>query len=147
MRVVQCALFAVLLVGTTAQATESLGTEEEGLQLAEQIIQIIDRDGIDAAVSALASPDLPFSSTRQGVNLFNGSTVVGDNREPEMVYQDYAEISDLTGALAWPKIAEGAANKGEVVLKWYHYETQGVYDFTCITRSAKDPSYSVMICR
>lgn len=137
---------ATLQPGLTIAGTE-FGTKQEAMDLADRIITILDADGLSAGIKALFDPDQPFLSSRMGVNLFAGSVVVGDNREPEMVAADYAETPDLTGTMVWPLI-DVAADRGEdVVLKWYHYDSQEIYDYHCFSRHAQNTSYTVMVCR
>ena len=147
MKMMNLTAVVVLLTSALAQADSSLGTKEETDLLAAEIVRIIDEKGMDRAVQALVDPAMPFASTRQGVNLFDGSIIVGDNREPEMVRADYADLTDLNGALMWKLISEAAPENAEVVIKWYHYDTQEVYDYSCLARNAADPRFTVMVCR
>jgi hypothetical protein len=150
MRIFKCliAILALVLIGNLpSQAGKSLGTREEGEELARLMIEKIEDMGIRDATAAMFDPSLPFSSTRQGINVFTGSVLVGDNREPEMVEQDYRDITDLTGALIWTEMTAGLAENREITLKWYHYDTQEVYDFSCVLRATSDSEHTVMVCR
>ena len=69
-----------------------------------------------------------------GVNLFTGSTVIADNREPETISADYSEAAALTGALVWPLIASATEVEGDANLKC-HSKGCGLFDVT------------VMVCR
>ncbi|MEO1468211.1 MAG: hypothetical protein AAFV86_04085 [Pseudomonadota bacterium] len=141
------ATMALLATSAGAEADADFGTPEEARIMAEKIIAIIDENGIEAGVKSLFDPDLPFGSSPMGINLFEGSVVVGDNREPEMVASEFAETPDLTGVAAWPRIDAAAGEGRDVVLKWYHYDTQEVYDFHCYSLRAASPEYTVMVCR
>lgn len=123
------------------------GTREEAKQLAEAMIAIVDDGGIDVAIQAMHDPRQPFVSTRMGVNLFEGSTVVADNREPETIAADYSEIADLTGRLIWPQVAAAARIEDDARLKWYHYDTQEEYDYKCFAKRSEVADITVMICR
>lgn len=147
MRIVLSAVAAAMLAATGVQASDDFGTREEAKQLAETLIGIVNERGIEAAMEAVYDPDLPFLHSRMGVNLFQGSFVVADNREPEMVAADYTETADLTGALVWPRISAAAARGEDVVLKWYHYDTQAQYDYHCYALQARRDDGAVMICR
>ncbi|ARE41373.1 hypothetical protein RGUI_3232 [Rhodovulum sp. P5] len=135
------------IAAVPAAAAPVLGTKEEGRALAKALVEIIDRDGIEAATQAVYDPDLPFVHSRQGVNLFTGSTVIADNREPEMVAADYSQTPDLTGELVWPRVWAAADIEDDAVLKWYHYDTQEVYDFHCFSMHANRDQGLVMVCR
>ena len=134
-------------LGTPALAGTDFGTKEEARALARALVAIIDADGISAAVTAMHDPAHPFAASRLGVNLFQGSVVIADNREPEMVAADYAETADLTGALVWPLIYAAAQVEDDAVLKWYHYDTQEDYDFHCYSMMAHRDDGVVMVCR
>lgn len=142
---VACAAAAAAAV--PAQADEDFGTKEEARRLAAALIEIVDADGVAAAAHAVLDPDGPFRTSPMGVNLFRGSTVVADNREPETVAADYAETTDLSGALAWPLIAAAAEKEDDALLKWYHYDTQEAYDYHCFSMRADRDDATVMICR
>ncbi len=146
----QRSFFTAALLGIlpTAGFTDGdFGTREEAKQLAELMISIVDRDGIEAAVTAMHQPDQPFVSSRMGINLFSGSTVIADNREPETIAADYSETADLTGALVWPIVAAAAAVEGDAALKWYHYDTQEEYDYMCYSKASAVGDATVMVCR
>ena len=147
MKRIATAVAASLLANGIAVAGTDFGTREEAEKLADAMIEILDTEGPSKAVSALFDPELPFASTRLGVNLFEGSVIIGDNREPEMVAADYSETEDLTGVTVWDWIDAAADRGDDVVLKWYHYDTQAVYDFHCYSKHSKDQKYTVMVCR
>ena len=141
------ATLCALLIATTAQAGNDFGSREEAKRLADALVEIINTDGIESAVKAVHDVHHPFAATPMGVNLFQNSVVIADNREPEMVAADYAKTADLTGALVWPMIAKAADAEDDAVLKWYHYDTQEVYDFHCYSKRAARDDGLVMICR
>ena len=91
-------LFVAGLMASPTFAAEDFGTEEEARALAGALVDIIDREGVAAAALAVVDPEQPFRASRMGVNLFHGSTVIADNREPETVAADYSQTADLTGA-------------------------------------------------
>ncbi len=143
-------IFAAVLLGIVPVAGFSdgdFGTREEAKQLAELMISIVDSDGIEAAVAAMHQPDLPFVSSRMGINLFSGKTVISDNREPETIAADYSETVDLTGAPVWPIIAAAAEVEDDAALKWYHYDTQEEYDYRCYSKGSAAGDATVMVCR
>lgn len=140
-------LVLALSLGAPALSGQALGTAEEAERLADALLGIADEGGLGAAVEAVYDPDLPFVASRLGVNLFEGSTVIADNREPEMVAAPYDETADLTGELVWPRIDAAAAKGEDVVLRWYHYDTQEPYDFRCFSKRGEDATITVMICR
>ena len=122
-------------------AADDFGTREEARALAERLVAIIDAE-------AIYDPAQPFLASRMGVNLFRGSMVIADNREPETVAADYAAISDLTGEAAWPRISAAASLGGaDAILKWYHYDTQEIYDYRCFAMKADRDDGHVMVCR
>lgn len=142
-------LAATLLIlgGTTSHAGTEFGTAEDARALATALVSIVERDGIEPAVGVMHDPEFPFRESRLGVNLFRDATVIADNREPEMVAADYEHLRDLTGELIWPLISEAADGPQDVVLKWYHYDTQEAYDYHCFSlRAARDDGL-VMVCR
>ncbi len=141
------AIAGLVSAAGAAAAAPPLGTKEEARRLAEKLVEIIDAEGVDAATKALYDPAQPFMSTRMGVNLFRGSVVIGDNREPETVAAAYDETEDLTGEPVWPRISAAADKADDAVLKWYHYDTQEVYDFKCFSMRASRDDGLVMICR
>ncbi len=142
-------LACTVLAGTTEKACAGtdFGTRQEAENLAEALIRIIDAQGVQAAANAVYDPEKPFVHSPMGVNLFLGSMVIADNREPEMISADYSQIPDLTGKPVWPRIASAAAAKSDTVLKWYHYDTQEHYDFHCASRKAVQEDAIVMVCR
>lgn len=128
-------------------ADGDFGTREEAIVLADAIIAIVEAEGVEAAVEAMHEPDMPFVSSRMGINLFSGSTVIADNREPETIAADYSATADLTGALVWPIIAAAAQAGGDAELKWYHYDTQEEYDYKCYSIRFAPADATVMVCR
>lgn len=141
------ATLVLSLVVTPVVAGTDFGTKEEARALATELVSIINQEGVAAAAEAVVNPDGPFRHSRMGVNLFHGSTVIADNREPETVAADYSEVADLTGELAWPMISAAADRNDDVVLKWYHYDTQEVYDYNCFSMRASRDDGVVMVCR
>lgn len=143
-------LLAVLALGVVATATFAdgdFGTREEAQSIAEAMISIVDADGMEAAIGAMHDPAQPFVQTRMGVNLFAGSTVIADNREPETIAADYSATADLTGALVWPIISAAAEVEEDASLKWYHYDTQDAYDYQCFAKKSAVADVTVMVCR
>lgn len=132
---------------TLASAGQDFGTFEEAKALAESLVAIIDTDGLDAARLAVTDPQYPFRHSLMGVNLFEGSYVIADNREPETVAADYATTADLNGNLVYDQIMAAADGPGDAVLKWYHYDTQEVYDYHCYSLRANRENGMVMVCR
>lgn len=142
-----CAVAVTAACPGVALADGDFGTRDEAKTLAEAMIAIVDERGIEAAVSAMHDPDYPFLASRMGVNLFTGSTVVADNREPETIAADYSETADLTGSLVWPIISAAAQAGGDAHLKWYHYDTQDEYDYKCYSKKSGAQDVTVMVCR
>jgi len=137
----------LLLAAPSVQAGSDFGTREEAQRLASALIDIVEADGIEAAVEAMHDRDHPFVTSRMGVNLFQNSTVIADNREPEMVATDYSHIADLTGTIVWPIIDDAARIEDDAVLKWYHYETQEEYVYDCFSKRSMRDDATVMVCR
>lgn len=137
----------VAMVPAAVWADGYFGTREEAKALADAMIAIVDDGGIDAAIQAMHDPGQPFVTTRMGVNLFEGSTVIADNREPETIAADYTETADLTGRLVWPLISAAAEVEGDAYLKWYHYDTQEEYDYKCFAKRSETADVTVMVCR
>ena len=138
---------ALLFCASPSMADSDFGTKEEAKELASALILIIEAQGINAAASAVMDPSQPFLTSRMGVNLLTGSTIIADNREPETVAADYKEISDLTGEVVWPRIMAAAENNDDAMLKWYHYDTQEHYDYKCFSMKAERDEGLVMVCR
>lgn len=138
---------AMAMAPAVADADGYFGTREEAKSLADAMIAIVEDAGIEAAIEAMHNRNQPFAGTRMGVNLFKGSTVIADNREPETIAADYTEIADLTGALVWPIISAAAAVEGDAELKWYHYDTQEEYDYKCFSKRSDAADATVMVCR
>lgn len=128
-------------------AGSDFGTRAEAEELAHAVIEIVENDGIAAAVTAIIDPDGPFRHSRMGINLFGGSFVIADNREPETVAADYSETADLTGQLVWPIISAAADAQDDAVLLWYHYDTQEHYTYHCFSLRADRDDGTVMVCR
>ncbi|MXQ08202.1 hypothetical protein GQ651_10140 [Alphaproteobacteria bacterium GH1-50] len=134
-------------IPTMALADGDFGTKAEAKELADAMIAIVESEGIEAAIMAMHDATQPFVGSRMGVNLFQGSTVIADNREPETIAADYSETEDLTGSLVWPIIAAAAAVEGDAELKWYHYDTQEEYDYKCHSKRHDRGNATVMVCR
>ena len=134
-------------VAMPAMAGTDFGTKDEARSLAEQLISIIDQEGIKAAAAAVVAPDSAFRNSRMGVNLFRGSVVIADNREPETVAADYSTVADLTGDPVWPRIGFAADVEDDAVLLWYHYDTQETYEYHCFSLRAQRDNGLVMVCR
>lgn len=141
-----CAAF-IGLVPTVGFADGDFGTRDEAKSLADRMIDIVNDAGIEAAVTAMHDTDEPFVGSRMGVNLFSGSTVIADNREPETIAADYSSTADLTGTLVWPIISAAAAAEDDAHLKWYHYDTQEEYDYKCFSKRSDAADATVMVCR
>ena len=137
----------LLFSANLALAGDDFGSREEAEALAGRMIALIDADGIEAAVEAMHNPEYPFVSARMGVNLFQGSMVVADNREPESVAADYSEVADLTGEIVWPRVIAAAQEGGDAMLLWYHYDTQEAYEYHCYSKRAGRDDGLVMVCR
>lgn len=135
------------LAPVVAWADGDFGTRAEAKALADAMIAIVESDGLDVAVEQMHDPSQPFAASRMGVNLFQGSYVIADNREPETIAADYSETADLTGSLVWPIIAAAAEAEGDALLKWYHYDTQAEYDYKCYAKRASNVDATVMVCR
>ena len=138
---------ALAIAAGNAEADGDFGTKEEARAIADAMIAIVDERGLEAAIAAMHDPAHPFVTSRMGVNLFQGSIVVADNREPETIAADYSEIADLTGVAAWSLIGPAAAVEGDANLRWYHYDTQEEYEFKCHAKRATEIDVSVMVCR
>ncbi len=136
-----------IMIASQAFSGTDFGTKEEARDLASRLVAIIDSGGVASAAESVVDPDGPFRYSRLGVNLFRGSIVVADNREPESVAADYSKTRDLTGELVMARILAAAAQNDDVVLKWYHYDTQEVYDFHCFSMRASRDDGTVMVCR
>ena len=135
------------LIPAACWADGYFGTREDAKHLADAMIAIVDEQGIETAITAMHDPAQPFVGSRMGVNLFRGSMVIADNREPETIAADYSETADLTGALVWPIISAAAEVGGDANLKWYHYDTQEEYDYKCFSKRSADIDVTVMVCR
>lgn len=142
-----CCTASLLAASAAGAADGDFGTLEEARTLARAVIEIANDGGLEAVRAAMQDPRQPFVSSRMGINLFQTHFVVADNREPEMVASDYAQIADLTGIPVWPRISAAAERQEDVVLKWYHYDTQEHYDFHCYAMKADRDDLSVMVCR
>lgn len=140
----------VVLLGVLASASAAdgdFGTREEAQSLADELIEIVSNEGVGVAIDAMHDPELPFRSSRMGVNLFSGSMIVADNREPEMVALDYAGLNDLAGRMMWPVIVDAAQLESDAELRWYHYDTQEQYDYKCFAKASETTDVIVMVCR
>ncbi len=137
---------AIATAALPAVAGTDFGTPAQARQMAENMVRIIDRNGIEAGLRALHNVDHPVNHRETQFNLFQGSILVGDNREPEMVAADYSETSDMTGRMVWPRIVAAADAKSDAELKWYHYDTQEAYDYHCYSLRASRDDGLVMVC-
>ncbi len=138
---------ALVCAPVAAHADSYFGTREEAKSLAEAVIAIVDSEGIEEAIQAMHEPEMPFVHSRMGINLFSGSTVIADNREPETIAADYSETSDLRGMPVWPIISAAAELEGDAELRWYHYDTQEEYDYKCYSKRSTVADATVMVCR
>ena len=136
-----------LLTAAPCLAGTDFGTEAEAKGMAEALVAIIDAEGLDAARTAMFQSDRAFRLSPMGINLFQGSVLIADNREPETVSADYAKIIDLNGENAWALIEQAAAGPGDALLRWYHYDTQDEYLYHCYSLRAHRDEALVMVCR
>ena len=139
------AFFFVSIAG--AVAAGPFGTREQARDFAIEIIALVDEQGLSAAAQAIIATDSKFRKSRMGINLFDGTVVIADNREPESVSTDYLEITDLTGEPIWPAIAAAADAQDDAELLWYHYDTQEEYAYKCFSMRATRENAVVMVCR
>lgn len=143
-----CAIGALSLLGTSAAvAGADFGSQEEAQNVAETMVKIIQDGGVDAGIAAMHDAALPFATSEMGIHVFESAIIVADNREPELIAASYAEIQDLTEEAMWPRIVEAADRHGEAVLKWYHYDTEEIYDYHCHSEWATAGEVLVMVCR
>lgn len=138
---------AALSMTSPAYAATAFGTKEEAQHLAKELVAIIEQDGVVVAAQAVVDPAGPFRRSSMGINLFVGSTVIADNREPETVAIDYDNFPDLNGNNVWPLISAAADRQDDALLRWYHYDTQEAYDFRCFSLRASRDDGLVMVCR
>ncbi|MEO0388542.1 MAG: hypothetical protein AAF281_13630 [Pseudomonadota bacterium] len=138
---------AATLLGSPAVAGADFGSAAEAQAIAAQMSEIIRSGGIDAGIAAMHDPAQPFGSSRLGIHVFENTIIVADNREPELIATSYAEVQDLTEETMWPRIVAAADAKGDAMLKWYHYDTEAVYEYRCYSERAVAPSVLVMVCR
>ena len=87
----------VALVPAAGWSDGYFGTREEAKQLADEMITIVDSEGIEMAIKAMHDPQRPFVGSRMGVNLFEGSTVIADNREPETIAAEMVSLRHAGG--------------------------------------------------
>ena len=141
--------FMALVASCAASSlsASAFGTKDEARAIAAQVIDIIEQDGIAAAAEAIIDPDKPYRKSRLGINLFDGTVVIADNREPESVATDYADFADLTGEPIWGRVSTAADLEDDAELRWYHYDTQEPYTFLCFVRRASRDNGMVMVCR
>ncbi len=142
-----CFAIGLASVPTLGFAMGDFGTAEEAQSLANQMTAIVNEGGVDAAISAMHDPSLPFTATEMGVHVFEQSIIVADNREPELIASSYAAVEDLTGEPMWPRIIAAADEQGEAVLEWYHYDTEAEYTYNCYSEWATPQEVLVMVCR
>jgi hypothetical protein len=141
------AFAAATILSTPAHASGDFGTEAEAKQIAAAMVAIIQTDGLDAGIAAMHDPAQPFGASQLGIHVFEQSFIVADNREPELIASNYAEIEDLTGAPLWPRITGAADAKSDAVLEWYHYDTEAQYTYLCYSEWAVAGDVLVMVCR
>ena len=137
----------MMWLATPLLAGSDFGTKEEAREIATRIVEIIDSQGMTAAAEEIISADGPYRRSRMGINLFDGTVVVADNREPESVATDYGDFPDLTGEPVWGRITAAADAEDDAVLLWYHYDTQENYEFHCFVKRAQRDNGMVMVCR
>lgn len=115
MKTTLCSILAMCFA-TPLLAANDFGTKEEAREIATQVVSIIDAEGLTAAAEAIINADGPYRKSRMGINLFHGTMVVADNREPESVAMDFADFPDLTGEPVWPRISAAGDIEDEAVL-------------------------------
>lgn len=146
MKTTLCAVIAAAFATPTLAGTD-FGTKEEAREIASQVVDIIEAQGLTAAAEAIISSNGPYRKSRMGINLFNGTVVIADNREPESVEMDFGDFPDLTGEPVWPRISAAADIEDDARLLWYHYDTQQNYEFHCFVKRAQRGDSMVMVCR
>jgi len=138
---------ALGLAAGTAHAGTDFGTDDDARSIASAMKAVISDGGVDAAIAAMHDPAHPFSGSQLGIHVFVDSIIVADNREPELIASSYAEVQDLLEKPMWPRIIEAANTDSDAMLKWYHYDTEEVYDYHCYSTWAEADSVLVMVCR
>ncbi|MEO9827482.1 MAG: hypothetical protein ABJF50_24005 [Paracoccaceae bacterium] len=138
---------ALMLCAGNVFAGAAFGTQEEAKAIAAQMTSIVQDGGVEAAISAMHDPALPFSESQMGVHVFEQNIIVADNREPELIASSYAELADLTGDSMWPRIVAAADQSGDAILEWYHYDTEAEYTYNCHSEWAVQGDVLIMVCR
>lgn len=138
---------AGLFSANAAVAGTAFGTDSDARAIAGKMTKIIVDQGLDAGIEAMHDPALPFVNSQMGIHVFEGSIIVADNREPELIAASYAEVQDLTEEPMWPRIVQAAHKRSDAELKWYHYDTEEIYDYHCYSEWAVEPEILVMVCR
>lgn len=134
-------------IQTPAAAGTAFGTDQDARSIAGKMVKIIADKGLETAIGAMHDPSHPFVNSEMGVHIFEGSIIVADNREPELIATSYAEVQDLTEEPMWPRIVAAADADTDAMLKWYHYDTEEVYGYHCLSQWAVKPEVLVMVCR
>ncbi len=142
-------LTAVISIFTASVAVSgtAFGTEADARKMATYLSEIIVVDGVDAGIDAMNDPDMPFASSAMGLQIFEGSMIVADNRAPDLEVTSFADVADLTWTPMWPRIVEAAHTGEDATLQWYHYDTETEYTFHCYSEWAQGNSVLVMACR
>lgn len=138
---------ASLFSATAAVAGTAFGSDDEAREVAGKMSKIITDQGLEAGIEAMHDPAYPFATSEMGIHVFEGSVIVADNREPELIATSYAEVQDLTEEPMWPRIVQAAHKRSDAALKWYHYDTEEIYDYHCYSEWAVEPEILVMVCR
>lgn len=139
--------FALALTPAAALAAGEFGSEAESRAITDRMVEIINSQGVDAGIAAMHDGGEPFVGAQMGVHVFESGIIVADNREPELIATSYEEVADLTEEPMWPRIVAAADAEGEAQLKWYHYDTEAVYDYQCFSKWTDQPEILVMTCR
>lgn len=149
MQTIQRSTALIAAFGLTASigTAGDFGSADEARTIGMMLADIVAEGGVDAGISAMHDPSLPFSSSSLGIHLFEAGIIVGDNREPELIASSYEEVQDLTGEPMWPRIVDAADQNGEAVLEWYHYDTEAEYSYNCFSTWAEADTALVMVCR
>lgn len=146
---VVCFSLVLLFLGVGPADAQSFGTREDAEALLAALGRLIRQDGVDAGVAAVQDATSPFAATSMGVHVLRGPIVLADSREPETASSSYERVADRDGRQIWEQlnIALSSADRTDVTLNWYHYDTSLPYDFECLVEKVKQPDYIVMICR
>ncbi len=136
-----------LFTASAALSGTAFGTEADARKMTTYLSEIIVLDGIEAAIDAMADPEMPFASSAMGLQIFEGSMVVADNRAPDLAAVSYADVPDLTWTPVWPRIVAAADTGAHAKLEWYHYDNKTEYTYHCYSEWAQGNSVLVMACR